>query len=32
MKAKDKRAMIKRLKMIHGSGNVFRDIGFPEDE
>jgi predicted XRE-type DNA-binding protein len=24
--------MAKRMKMVRGSGNVFRDIGFPEDE
>ena len=24
--------MTKRVKMVRGSGNVFRDIGFPEDE
>lgn len=24
--------MAKRLKMVHGSDNVFRDLGFPEDE
>jgi predicted XRE-type DNA-binding protein len=24
--------MSKRVKMVRGSGNVFRDLGFPEDE
>lgn len=24
--------MIKRVKMTRGSGNVFRDIGFPEEQ
>lgn len=24
--------MTKRLKIVRGSGNVFRDLGFPEDE
>jgi predicted XRE-type DNA-binding protein len=24
--------MTKRLKMVRGSGNVFLDLGFPEDE
>jgi predicted XRE-type DNA-binding protein len=24
--------MTKRIKMVRGSGNVFRDLGFPEEE
>jgi predicted XRE-type DNA-binding protein len=24
--------MSKRIRMVRGSGNVFRDLGFPEDE
>lgn len=32
LKKREKRSSTRRMKMTRGSGNVFRDIGFPEDE